>query len=384
MFTFVDICSGIGGFHQVMTRLGGKCVFASEIDKYAVEVYKNNYGIDSLNDITKINPKEIPAHDVLCAGFPCVAFSKAGHRLGFEDERGRIFFNISEILKYHKPRYIVMENVKSLIGHNNGKTWQVIKEVLEEIGYGLTEVPLLCNPIQIGIPQNRERVLILGEYGKDTINIKNDLPKNSCKSIFDGFLLDPPYVEGYALKDIEIKTINIWNEFIQGIKNESLTFPVFYDALKDLTEEDKLEFSEWKRVFLDKNRLLYLENKEFIDSWKKKYNNLDGFHNSHKILEWHVGKAEKDIWKHIIQFRPSGLRVRKIEFFPALISMTDTQIPIIGPYKRRLTVDEARRLQSFPEDFKLLDKKTKSYKQLGNAINVDIVYYFVNKLLQFD
>ena len=114
-FTFIDLFCGIGGFHQAMMSLGGKCVFASDIDEDCRKTYEANYGLKPVGDITKIDAKDIPAHDVLCAGFPCQAFSKAGKRLGFEDEtKGTLFFDICRILDYHKPKYALLENVRNL------------------------------------------------------------------------------------------------------------------------------------------------------------------------------------------------------------------------------------------------------------------------------
>lgn len=164
-FKFIDLFSGIGGFHQAMVNLGGKCVFASEIDKEAIKTYQYNYGIDSAHDITKTKEEDIPKHDVLCAGFPCQAFSKAGQQLGFTDKtKGTLFFEIIRILKYHKTPYIILENVRNLTSHDNGKTWIIIKNALNEIGYIISEDPFIISPHQLGIPQLRERVIILGVH----------------------------------------------------------------------------------------------------------------------------------------------------------------------------------------------------------------------------
>ena len=114
-FKFIDLFAGIGGFHQAMVQLGGKCVFASEIDKYCQETYYKNYKILPFGDIRKIKVKDIPKHDVLCAGFPCQAFSKAGYQKGMSDTRGTLFFEIERILKYHKSKYIILENVHSFL-----------------------------------------------------------------------------------------------------------------------------------------------------------------------------------------------------------------------------------------------------------------------------
>ncbi|MBR3738309.1 MAG: DNA (cytosine-5-)-methyltransferase, partial [Eubacterium sp.] len=151
-FRFVDLFSGIGGFHQAMRNLGGKCVFASEIDEYAIETYRKNYNIDCAFDITEVTDDLIPPHDVLCAGFPCQTFSKAGKQLGFSDEtEGTLFFEVARILKKSQPKYFVLENVRNLLSHDGGKTISVIKNTLSRLGYNFETV--IMSPHQLGIPQ---------------------------------------------------------------------------------------------------------------------------------------------------------------------------------------------------------------------------------------
>ena len=148
---FIDLFCGIGGFHQAMKSLGGECVFASDIDDDCRKTYKANYGIVPAGDITKIHAADIPAHDVLCAGFPCQAFSKAGNRLGFDDPtKGTLFFDICRILEYHRPQYALLENVRNLASHDHGKTWRVIHSKLEELGYNLLPEPVIFSPHYIG------------------------------------------------------------------------------------------------------------------------------------------------------------------------------------------------------------------------------------------
>ena len=171
-FKFIDLFAGIGGFHQAMEQLGGECVFASEIDKYAIESYKENYGIDSDINIRDIDEKDIPQHDVLCAGFPCQTFSKAGKQEGFKDEtKGTLFFEIERILKHHKTKYIILENVRNLVSHDSGNTWKTIYNHLTKLGYRLTKEPIIISPHQLGIPQLRERVVILGIYDPEKTRI---------------------------------------------------------------------------------------------------------------------------------------------------------------------------------------------------------------------
>jgi DNA (cytosine-5)-methyltransferase 1 len=123
MIKFIDLFAGIGGFHQALKNIGGfECVFASELDKDASYIYELNHGIKALSDITKIHEKQIPPHDLICAGFPCQPFSKSGYQQGFDDIRGTLFFDIIRIAKEHKPKIILLENVSNISTHDNGNT----------------------------------------------------------------------------------------------------------------------------------------------------------------------------------------------------------------------------------------------------------------------
>lgn len=159
----IDLFAGIGGIRLGFERAFGKTiefVFASEIDKYACETYYANFGEKPCGDITKIDEKNIPPFDILLAGFPCQAFSVAGLRKGFEDTRGTLFFEIARILKHHKPKVVFLENVKGFKNHDKGTTFKVIKETLEELGYKIFSQVL--NAKDFGVPQNRERIYIIG------------------------------------------------------------------------------------------------------------------------------------------------------------------------------------------------------------------------------
>lgn len=163
-FKFIDLFAGIGGFRMAMQNLGGKCVFTSEWDENAKKTYRANYGETPFGDITKERTKNyIPDNfDVLCAGFPCQAFSIAGKRGGFEDTRGTLFFDVAEIIKTRKPKAIFLENVKGLRNHNGGKTLATILNVLRnDLNYYVPE-PQIINAKNHGVPQNRERIYIVG------------------------------------------------------------------------------------------------------------------------------------------------------------------------------------------------------------------------------
>lgn len=385
-FKYIDLFSGIGGFHQAMDQLGGECVFSSEIDKYAIETYKKNYNIDASHNVLESDYEDsrIPDHDVLCAGFPCQAFSKAGKRLGFDDEtKGTLFFEVERILSNHKTKYIVLENVRNLVSHDHGNTWKTIYNHLKALGYRLTPKPIIISPHQLGIPQLRERVVILGIYDPD--NADKDLDIHFDKGIkkdennIYSILEDEPVDSKYYISEYEEKVLTAWDEFYKGINRDVLGFPVWADYF--VKEADEM-MPDWKKTFIRKNNELYNENKMFIDAWLYKYDNLKEFTPTHRKFEWQAGKSIKSIWEGIIQFRPSGVRVKKPTCFPALVAIV--QIPIIGERKRRLTVREAARLQSFPDSFIPDDNDQQAYKQFGNAVNVEVIKLAAKKLFEYD
>ena len=183
-FKFIDLFAGIGGFRLAMQSLGGKCVFTSEWDKEAQKTYRANFGEVPFGDITKEQVKNyIPdGFDVLCAGFPCQAFSIAGKRGGFDDTRGTLFFDVAEIIKRKKPKAIFLENVKGLRSHDKGKTLETILNVLRnDLGYYVPE-PQVVNAKNFGVPQNRERIYIVG-FRKDLKITKFEYPKSSKKKV---------------------------------------------------------------------------------------------------------------------------------------------------------------------------------------------------------
>lgn len=386
-FRFIDLFCGIGGFHQAMAALGGKCVFASDIDEDCRKTYHANYGITPAGDITKVDAEDIPAHDVLCAGFPCQAFSKAGNRLGFEDStKGTLFFDICRILEYHHPKYALLENVRNLASHDHGNTWKVIRNRLENLGYNLLPEPLIFSPHYVGIPQHRERVYIMcirkdiGEVPPFTFTKEQMLP---C-AIDDILQTDDeiPDIEEYRISSELEELIDLWNEFIQKIKVERLPgFPIWSDRLCDLDpKEDLSQYPTWKQNFILKNNDLYVSNREFIDDWLARAKQNPLFFGAKAKLEWQAGQTRHpDIWKQIFQLRPSGIRVKVNTYFPALVAIVQTSI--IGPRKRFLTPRECARLQSFPESFTPDVKRQQAYKQFGNAVNVDLVKYFAQHML---
>lgn len=385
-FKFIDLFCGIGGFHQAMESLGGECVFASDIDEDCRKTYEANYGIKPSGDITKIEASEIPSHDVLCGGFPCQAFSKAGNRLGFDDPtKGTLFFDICRILEYHKPKYALLENVRNLASHDKGNTWKVIYHKLDELGYNLLTEPVIFSPHYIGIPQHRERVYIMcvrkdiGEVPPFQFS-KKQMPPCSIDSILqkDNDICN---IEDYRISSDMENLIDLWNEFIQTIKVEKLPgFPIWTERLCELNpNEDLSQYPAWKKNFILKNNELYINNREFIDMWLKKAKENPLFFGAKAKLEWQAGQTNQpNIWNQIFQIRPSGIRVKVNTYFPALVAIVQTSI--IGSRKRFLTPRECANLQSFPNSFQPDVKQQQAYKQFGNAVNVECVKLFAKHM----
>lgn len=384
-FTYIDLFCGIGGFHQAMSQLGGECLYACDIDADCRKTYEKNYGIKPEGDITKIEAEDIPPHDVLCAGFPCQAFSKAGKRLGFADEtKGTLFFDIMRIIAFHKPKYALLENVRNLATHDNGNTWRVIHDSLVEAGYNVLDEPVIFSPHYIGVPQHRERVYIMcvrqdiGTLPEFHFNTER-IPKCSI----DDILLNDSEIEDletFRLKPEQIEWIDLWNEFIQGIKCDKLpTFPVWADSLCPIEENPLVLSGEvlpgWMQNFINKNSSLWADNKEFIAKWLEKAKRNRLFFGAKAKLEWQAGETDKpNLWDNIMQIRPSGLRVKPGTYFPALVAITQTSI--VGKRKRFLTPRECARLQSFPDTFMCDNKRAQAYKQFGNSLNIEIVKIF--------
>ncbi|MDX4070266.1 DNA cytosine methyltransferase [Aliarcobacter skirrowii] len=194
----MDLFAGIGGIRLGFQEAFGKnieFVFSSEIDKYAKQTYYANFGEVPYGDITKIDEKDIPPHDIILAGFPCQAFSIAGKRLGFEDTRGTLFFDVARIATYHKPKLIFLENVKGFLNHDKGNTFKVVKQTLEDLGYKVYSKVL--NAKDFGVPQNRERIYIVAFLD----NVDFDFPKILDKDICLGNILDKNVDKKYTISD---------------------------------------------------------------------------------------------------------------------------------------------------------------------------------------
>ncbi len=223
MIKYIDLFCGIGGFRLAFEKACKKngiknaCVFSSDIDEHARKTYYENFKEYPCGDITKINAADIPAHDIIFAGFPCQAFSISGKKLGFEDTRGTLFFDVARIAKYHNPKLIVLENVKNFAGHDNGNTLKVVKKTIEDMGYlFFCEV---LNAADYGSPQKRERIYIVA-FRRDLRVSEYSFPGKRNRKVFLRSMLEKNVdIEKYAIKRNDIV---LYDSKIESIRNKTI------------------------------------------------------------------------------------------------------------------------------------------------------------------
>ena len=405
---FIDLCCGIGGFHQALVNIGYKCVLASDIDKNCRENYKENYNIEPKDDLTLIDKDDVPNYDILCAGFPCQPFSKAGHQKGFDDDRGNIFFKICDIfIKDKNPKYIILENVRNLASHDKGNTWKVIKEELKKLNYNVYEEPLILNTLYFGVPQSRERVVILckrkdlGDLPELPEISKKNIKKTSLKSIIiKGKKIDKKYFIKGKMK----ATQEIWNNFLNILNENKISvpkFPIWTDwwdsdgENTSVTKRDKTKTDEENEIiikkrqedfykkytnWIDKNREFYQNNKDILESWLLKSRENELWSGAVRKMEWQTGKNNMTMDQVLWSPRGSGVRIKNTNYSPTLVAMA-SMIPIYGPKKRELTPRECARLQSFPDSYIIHEEDKIAYKQFGNAVNVKMIEHCANFLI---
>ena len=386
---FIDLFCGIGGFHIALTKLGHECVFACDIDDDCRDVYERNHKIKPASDIKDVKEEELPDFDILCAGTPCQAFSHSGKQLGFEDEtRGTLFFDVFRILKHKQPKYFIIENVRNLYGHDKGETWKTIHHHLTELGYDTYDKPIMMNPLHLGIPQNRDRVFIVGVMkGCGTLKEYPTYEKKptSLNSILhkDGEITRE-MSKKIKIQDDVLVVLSKWEELVQHFKNKAERklpgFPIWTDCWD--SDEDVTDLPKWKKDFITKNREFFERDRMYLSEWLKEAREIPKFMGAMSKFEWQCGdfRAEDSLWTLLFQFRPSGIRVKRSEYSPALVAMT--QIVHLGSGKRKLTPREVARLQSFPEDFVIHENHAKAYKQFGNSVNTRVVEHIARFLLE--
>ena len=448
-FTFIDLFAGLGGFHQALSSLGGRCVFASELREDLQKLYKHNFpNVLIKGEIESVDiENDIPAHNVLCAGFPCQPFSKAGYQAGFNDKgRGNMFDYIIKIVQYHRPEYILLENVANLKTHDKGKTWETIKQKLEDEQYVVYNQ--IISPHEFGYPQHRKRIYIVA-IRKDLEKTEYNFPEPTHTVCDIHTIIDEEDKDVQMIKKETRHQLDVWEEFLYHLKENGHSlggFPIWtmefgatYDfegtkpslqsveqlnrkrgkfgkIIHGTTIEECLsqlpvyarphkrekagetEFPNWKKTYIRKNRAFYEENKSWLKPWLKQ---IKDWENSHIKFEWNCGKNEKlTLEDKLIQFRASGIRVKLTTFAPAL-NLVGTQIPILPWIKgvpkddyreadrgRYLSIKEAARLQGMEnislrsQEFSL--SNTRIYEALGNAVNVHIVKLIAEKFLPYE
>ena len=435
---FIDLYAGLGGFHQALQKLGHDCVWASEYNLNLRELYKKNFPKTPVEgDVFKVNLKDIPEHDLICGGFPCQPFSKAGKMLGFDDlKKGNHFFKILEIIDSKKddaPKYLLLENVETILKHDKGETFKFIENELTRRGYEIEKK--ILSPHEFNIPHHRRRLFIVGARkdmgGLENFNFpeKRDLSKTTIRSILS--LDHKPHPEENLSLSIENNdVINLWSNFIETFPDDmplpgfpiwshewGATYP-FEDytpqssTIEELNElrgtygekisgtdkeiiinkfipryakKDLEKFPNWKIVYIRKNREFYKKNKDFIDLFVLKNPKLKDFEFSYQKLEWSCSEAQRTFDDKIIQFRPSGLRVKLNNWSPALTTIR-TQNIYIPKIKRKLSLLELSKLQSMeikhlPDIYDGKFIPNGGYKAFGNAVNVEVVRLIAKNLL---
>lgn len=434
---FVDLFAGLGGFCVALRNLGCECVFVSEIDDELRSLYARNFPDLApvvYGDIRGCKDR-VPPHDILCAGFPCQPFSKSGARQGIEDKtRGTLFHEIIEVLRKHRPEYVILENVGNFERHDNGQTWRIVREGLLELGYDVKGTdhitsggPGLISPHHLGYPHSRERFFIVGRYGSLPENPFPRVDRLASTNLLSVVQSPSELAEGESAESALTKTqrecIDHWNSFLSYLPEgqvELPSFPIWGDeidasypyeeitpyhaplselvkslngsvvsggytrddilmALPSYARRQDTVFPAWKIRFIKQNRDWFSQIRDRIPSeWVKR---LRQFPPSLRKLEWNCKGEKRDLWEHVLQFRPSGLRVKRYNSIPALVAMTTTQIPILGPEQRFITRVEGLRLQGLPDRHLLPDSREAAFRALGNAVHVGVAESIASRLL---
>ena len=410
-FEFADLFAGIGGFHAALTKHGGTSVFVSEIDQSARSVYANNWldGDEDFisGDITKLTTGNVRVakHNVLTGGFPCQPFSKSGSQRGVMEARGTLFYDILRIIETKKPELVLLENVRNLIGPKHIADYKVMIRLIRDLGYVVSDEPTILSPHEIpehlgGSPQHRERVFIGAVRMNTTIAKRlNDIPPLLPRDPFNEFgPMDwnlAEFLEKHASsitdmqggQEISVdqkKVLKIWNEFVRlnflnnGEKLPGLPLWTAYWKPRNQIRLSK-EMPDWKKRFIERNCEFYLQNSEWIDPWMET-SNLEELIPSYRKFEWQA-QEYRSLYKCLIQFRPSGIRVKAPNYVPTFVALAQT--PILGWEKRALSVSEAKALQGFSKSFKFGDQRDNlSFKQIGNAVHVGVASTVFQALLK--
>ena len=289
---FIDLFCGIGGFHTALKRVNAECVFACDIDNKCREVYYKNYNIKPEGDITKINIDSIPQFDILCGGFPCQSFSNSGNKKGFNDKRGQLFEYILKIAIVKKPSFMFLENVKHIKKMDNGNIFKHIINRIEQSGYNVQTIEL--SPHQLGIPQQRERVIF--------ICIRNDIYINpidfiipykqiNVNSIFE---TDKKITEQYRISEQDEQVLIAWDKMIKVFETgENLSPTILCNEFNNnYTSEQFKKLPAWKQDYITKNKYIFNKYKTKWDQWIENNKEILKKKEIYGKLEWQTGKKK--------------------------------------------------------------------------------------------
>ena len=329
---YVDLFCGIGGFHQALKKLNCECVLACDKDKSCREIYKKNYNIEPHPDIKELkfeNENECVA-DIICGGFPCQSFSNAGKKLTFSDKRGLLFDEIIRLATTLRPKFMFLENVKHILKVGNQEVIKYIKHQIKELGYHLQIFEI--SPHEYGIPQQRQRVYFVC-IRNDIYNSKEIiLPTNFDKINLGNFLDTRENIDiKYFIEGDTLKCLNAWEEMIKIFDVGEKISPVIMinEHYNNHSEEDFKNYPKWKKEYITANKPLIEKYRIQWDLWYARHHEILQKREIYGKLEWQVGKIKPNdsIFNYFIQFRQSGIRVKKAEYFPTLVAIS--QIPIL-------------------------------------------------------
>lgn len=380
---YIDLFCGIGGFHQALQRLGHECILACDTDKYCRKNYEDNYGIAPHPDVKLLQPEDFGDIDIICGGFPCQAFSNAGNKKMFDDKRGLLFDEIIRLAEAKQPKFMFLENVKHILKVGHGEVIQYIERQIKRIGYHLQKIEV--SPHHYGIPQQRERIVFVcvrnDIYEKHPVQITLPPRQTEYKNIF----IEKQHVpQQYFISGDILKCLEAWEEMIQQFDVGEKISPtiMIHEHYNNHTQEQFENYAQWRKDYITANKPLIEKYKSKWDAWYEKHKDVLQKREIFGKLEWQVGKIKPNdsIFHYFIQIRQSGIRVKRAQYFPTLVAIS--QIPIYGKEKRYITPRECARLQSFPDDFKIDEDDKHAYKQFGNAVNVDNIHMVVETTLK--